>query len=515
MNKTFPAIFFDTSHRESQIMSLEGIRVSDFYREVDSTVLITDRRIISMPRGMIRGSAAALDNPDNYYDIKEIADIRSISFSTGLTSFVNLTFKNGRDVQLYTFDQVEALLSALRPLVSQPAPLLWFPEGETVLFKSGPGIHFLPDMTITERRDVFWTAGNIQMVVTDRRILFYRVNQIGKFTRGALGVDAEFRNPSLQFISIPLQDIVNFSVAKGMLSGVVLKLNKRIHGFELGSLSVFPVDDLIFEQHEYTCKHCGKSFRGGKLDSEPAVDLEGYVCGRCGAPLCAGSVKQGFFSAFISNHIHCPACREKAAPAAYVVSSRFRVTARGSLENAFPELNRAELYVSSMGKDGKAWDLRICESKWQDLVVPALQQALTGEEVADQPLINREGPRGEAVENSHRTVYNFPIDREIWPVVDAWAKKHGYSIAQPGEANRVYQKGNINWSAPTMLEISLEGDCGHLEAWLMFDEAANKLTGSSFEMPLKSGGLRAAGKRKKAREEVNDLLKFLGLPTIG
>ena len=121
-----------------------------------------------------------------------------------------------------------------------------------------------------------------------------------------------------------------------------------------------------------------------------------------------------------------------------------------------------------------------------------------------------------------RTIYDFEVDYDVWPVVDEWASEHGYSLVQSSGSRRVYQRGNIMWSMPTMLQISVTDGAMHLEAWLRRDEVSRTMVMITslfivrppLEVALESGGLMGVTARSKAREQVNVLLQRLGQPLI-
>ena len=115
-----------------------------------------------------------------------------------------------------------------------------------------------------------------------------------------------------------------------------------------------------------------------------------------------------------------------------------------------------------------------------------------------------------------RTVREFPVDQNIWNVIDSWAQQNSYELKASSAAGRLYQKGTGFWMLPRMLQATPTPTGIRLEAWVRANDF-NRLF-SLFIVPsesvLDSGGNIAIVPRKKGREEVNGLLQMLGQPPI-
>jgi hypothetical protein len=115
-----------------------------------------------------------------------------------------------------------------------------------------------------------------------------------------------------------------------------------------------------------------------------------------------------------------------------------------------------------------------------------------------------------------RTVREFPVDQNIWNVIDAWAQQTGYELKASGETGRLYQKGTGFWMLPRILQATPTPTGIRLEAWVRANDL-NRLF-ALFIVPsesiLDSGGKVAIVPRKKGREEINALLQMLGQPPI-
>jgi hypothetical protein len=117
---------------------------------------------------------------------------------------------------------------------------------------------------------------------------------------------------------------------------------------------------------------------------------------------------------------------------------------------------------------------------------------------------------------TNRTQISFPINGDIWPVVDGWARANGYTRKAPTGSERLYQKGTGMMVAPMMLSLRQAGNMITLEAWVRSNLFVRLM--SFFILPpeigIESGGFKAVLPRKIARDAVNGLLHQLGVPLI-
>lgn len=116
---------------------------------------------------------------------------------------------------------------------------------------------------------------------------------------------------------------------------------------------------------------------------------------------------------------------------------------------------------------------------------------------------------------SKRTVLNFEVDRDIWPVVEVWAKDTEHREIARGATWRRYQNGYGVWVAPKRVEIHQEGNKVELQAYLY-----NPMINRAFylflmpeELEVKRGFF-AWLPRAQARDNVNALLRRLGQKPI-
>ena len=115
-----------------------------------------------------------------------------------------------------------------------------------------------------------------------------------------------------------------------------------------------------------------------------------------------------------------------------------------------------------------------------------------------------------------RTIRDFTVPTDIWPVFERWAATEGYRLIDDRGTARSYQKGFGLLILPTKLEIDQTGGDVHLEAWIHVQMLSRVL--SFFMLPeeikLDSGGISAVIPRSISRDAVNRLMVQLGRPMI-
>lgn len=112
-----------------------------------------------------------------------------------------------------------------------------------------------------------------------------------------------------------------------------------------------------------------------------------------------------------------------------------------------------------------------------------------------------------------RTIRDFPVQWDVFPLVEDWAQRNGYRRQPSTATTRQYKRGMTLWTAPMMLAVSQNGEHVHLEAWVQISSFFRALAPA--EIALESGGGSVAVvPREVAREKVNHLLAQLGQPPI-
>ncbi|HQZ95809.1 MAG TPA: hypothetical protein PLP21_05790 [Pyrinomonadaceae bacterium] len=115
-----------------------------------------------------------------------------------------------------------------------------------------------------------------------------------------------------------------------------------------------------------------------------------------------------------------------------------------------------------------------------------------------------------------RTIRDFKVPTDIWPVVERWAQSEGFRLLDESGNKRRYQKGHGLLIFPTRLEISQEDGNVHLEAWV-HGSIINRVMSLFLlaeETNIDSGGFRAIIPRSIARDSVNRLMINLAQPLI-
>jgi hypothetical protein len=122
------------------------------------------------------------------------------------------------------------------------------------------------------------------------------------------------------------------------------------------------------------------------------------------------------------------------------------------------------------------------------------------------------------VDPKKRTLVTYQVNGDPWPVVAAWAQKHGFNPRDPQTGNtKVFQKGSGFWTAAMRTEFAYDGaNTMQLQAWVPIGWFAR--FGALFMLPAEihigSGGFKAMLPRKMARNAVNELLNQVGAQPI-
>jgi hypothetical protein len=114
-----------------------------------------------------------------------------------------------------------------------------------------------------------------------------------------------------------------------------------------------------------------------------------------------------------------------------------------------------------------------------------------------------------------RTILNFEVNHDVWPVVEIWAKDTNHREITRGGNSRQYQNGYGFWVAPKRVEVRQEGTKVELQAWVYFP-LLNRMM-ALFLMPSEievKPGFLAGLPRMQARDNVNILLRRLGQKPI-
>jgi hypothetical protein len=112
---------------------------------------------------------------------------------------------------------------------------------------------------------------------------------------------------------------------------------------------------------------------------------------------------------------------------------------------------------------------------------------------------------------SKRTVLSFAVDRDIWPVVEIWAKDTNHREVAKGPNCRQYQNGYGLMVAPKKVEVRQEGNKVELQAWIHMPILNRAMLLFLVPKELEVKPAFVAGlPRMQARDNVNALLRRLG-----
>jgi hypothetical protein len=122
------------------------------------------------------------------------------------------------------------------------------------------------------------------------------------------------------------------------------------------------------------------------------------------------------------------------------------------------------------------------------------------------------------INEERRTYVTYSVQGDPWPVIAAWAQKHGFHPREPQLGNtKLFQKGSGFWTAAMRAQFTYDGAATmQVQAWLPISLFAR--IGALFLLPaeihIRSGGFKAVLPRKLARTAVNELLAQVGAPPI-
>ena len=115
-----------------------------------------------------------------------------------------------------------------------------------------------------------------------------------------------------------------------------------------------------------------------------------------------------------------------------------------------------------------------------------------------------------------RTVRKFLSIENIWPKVDAWAARAGYRLIEQDQVSRLYQRGASLGVAPQKVKLTAMPGIYTLEAWVGLTPINKRMAFGLVpdEMVIDKGGSFGYLPRRKARNDVNELLRSFGAPTV-
>ncbi len=122
---------------------------------------------------------------------------------------------------------------------------------------------------------------------------------------------------------------------------------------------------------------------------------------------------------------------------------------------------------------------------------------------------------------SRRTVRDFTVSTDVWPILETWARESGCRLKKSTETTHLYQKGPGILFTPMMVQLTQAADKVHLEAWIAISFLLRSywlfLMPSEIELEASGfwGFFVRGFARKTATPVVNKLLAQFGQPPIG
>lgn len=122
------------------------------------------------------------------------------------------------------------------------------------------------------------------------------------------------------------------------------------------------------------------------------------------------------------------------------------------------------------------------------------------------------------VDENKRTTVSYRVNGDPWPVIAAWAQKHGFNPREPQTGNvKLFQKGSGFWTAAMRAQFYYDGaGTMQMQAWIPISLFAriSALFLLPAEIHVRSGGFKAVLPRKMARSAINELLQQVGAQLI-
>jgi hypothetical protein len=114
-----------------------------------------------------------------------------------------------------------------------------------------------------------------------------------------------------------------------------------------------------------------------------------------------------------------------------------------------------------------------------------------------------------------RSIREFAVAEDPWPIVDAWAQRFGYRLIESDGGRRVYRKGHGRIGASRKILVATTRGRLVLEAWIASPSLTRWADDSvPDEISVEPGGFVMVLPRRKGRAEANELLRALGAPPI-
>ena len=347
------------------------------------SLILTDRRLIYLGGG--GGSAHELVVADHWYLTWPLHTIVSVEakqvFSGGTTMTIKTrtgesqTWKKEIPFENFAQHTQAAIQKAMLPLV--------FPAGEEVFFDGVDDFNFLnlgnqssPFVGSELIAKRFLNSHRISLAITNRRLLFYRINHIQNMTGHFGTVEIQMGAPILQFISLPWEAIQRISVARSLLGGGVdLVLDQPVWAWMTQGLKVYPPESITCQEIERPCKKCGKTIVGGvgeiRQDSR-GQNIDGTVSGSY-CPQCNTATHKACMKFGESPTSKCPTCQQ---PRQLIDRGYAQLHLQDEAQREVSYLTQ-QANVPPIGKSGEEWKLTLTKNLklWETQLRPAVAKA--------------------------------------------------------------------------------------------------------------------------------------------
>jgi hypothetical protein len=114
-----------------------------------------------------------------------------------------------------------------------------------------------------------------------------------------------------------------------------------------------------------------------------------------------------------------------------------------------------------------------------------------------------------------RTTRNFEFARDVWPVVETWARERDFTERSRAGSRRRYQQGHGMMVAPKVVEVKRDGNRVEIQGFVTVGILNRIMTLAIMPGELDLGrGYMAMIPRSTARRDVDMLLQRLAQPPI-
>jgi hypothetical protein len=351
------------------------------------SLILTDRRLIVLsPLDIGSGNKPwELTVPDRYFITWPLHNLVGIEAKPVETHSSKMTIKTDTG-ESHTwqfsppFDNFAVHIKNALPKASNP---LTFPAGEELFFDGGSNLEILNligDSPFIETellaRQFFNKFARLSLAITNRRLLFYRINHIQEMVWQGSSMEVKLGPPNLQFISLPWEAVRRIEVSGGIIGGgVTMILDQPVWAWTIPGLKLLPHDEITCEVEIHPCARCGGNIFGGvgsKRKTPHGQDIEtsisGTFCSKCGTAYHKNCLKS-----LESPTSKCPTCGQ---PRQVIDRGYYKLNLKSQAQLETPGL-LLQFNIPPVGKFGEEWKLTLLKNAnaWQTQILPAVLKA--------------------------------------------------------------------------------------------------------------------------------------------